>query len=72
MTREKCVLISVLHIVTNVRPPSSYQLTATIQNLTLRILKITRPNELAFTLLEVEVPRRLKRFKATDLTTRFS
>jgi hypothetical protein len=33
----------------------------------------THPNELASTLLEKEVePRRLKRFKMTDLTTRFS
>jgi len=31
----------------------------------------THPNELASTLLEEE-PRRLKRFKPTDLTTRFS
>jgi hypothetical protein len=30
----------------------------------------TRPNELASTLLEEE-PRTLKRFKTTDLTTRF-
>jgi hypothetical protein len=30
------------------------------------------PNELASTLLEEEEPRRLKRFKPTDLTTRFS
>jgi hypothetical protein len=36
--------------------------------------KITaHPNELASTLLEEEEePRRLKRFKPTDLTTRFS
>jgi hypothetical protein len=34
--------------------------------------KITHTNELAFTLLEDEEPRRLKRFKPTDLTTRFS
>jgi hypothetical protein len=32
----------------------------------------THPNELASTLLEEEGPRRLKRFKPTDLTTRFS
>ena len=32
----------------------------------------THTNELASTLLEEEVPRRLKRFKPTDLTTRFS
>jgi hypothetical protein len=32
----------------------------------------THPNELASTLLEEEEPRRLKRFKPTDLTTRFS
>jgi hypothetical protein len=32
----------------------------------------TYPNELASTLLEEEEPRRLKRFKPTDLTTRFS
>jgi hypothetical protein len=32
----------------------------------------THPNELASTLLEEEEPRRLKRFKSTDLTTRFS
>jgi hypothetical protein len=32
----------------------------------------THPNELAFTLLEEEEPRRLRRFKPTDLTTRFS
>ena len=32
----------------------------------------THPNELASTLLEEEEPRRLKRFKLTDLTTRFS
>ena len=32
----------------------------------------THPNELANTLLEEEEPRRLKRFKPTDLTTRFS
>jgi len=32
----------------------------------------THPNELASTLLEEEVPRRLKRFKPTNLTTRFS
>jgi hypothetical protein len=31
----------------------------------------THPNELASTLLEEE-PRRLKRFKPTDLTTRFT
>jgi hypothetical protein len=30
------------------------------------------PNELASTLLEEEEHRRLKRFKPTDLTTRFS
>jgi hypothetical protein len=32
----------------------------------------THPNELAFTLLEEEKPSRLKRFKPTDVTTRFS
>ena len=32
----------------------------------------THPNELASTLLEEEEPKRLKRFKSTDLTTRFS
>jgi len=32
----------------------------------------TYPNELASTLLEKEETRRLKRFKPTDLTTRFS
>ena len=32
----------------------------------------THPNELAYTLLEDEEPRRLKRYKSTDLTTRFS
>ena len=32
----------------------------------------THPNKLASTLLEEEEPRRLKRFKPTDLTTRFS
>ena len=32
----------------------------------------THPNELAPTLLEEEEPRRLKRFKPTDFTTRFS
>jgi len=32
----------------------------------------THPNELASTLLEEEEPRRLKRFKPTDLTTRIS
>jgi hypothetical protein len=32
----------------------------------------THPNELASTLLEEEEPRRLQRFKPTDLTTRFS
>jgi hypothetical protein len=34
--------------------------------------KITLPNELVSTILEEEEPRRLKRFKQTDLTTRFS
>jgi hypothetical protein len=35
--------------------------------------KITKhPNELASTLIEGEEPRRLKGFKPTDLTTRFS
>jgi hypothetical protein len=32
----------------------------------------THPNELASMLLEEEEPRTLKRFKPTDLTTRFS
>jgi hypothetical protein len=32
----------------------------------------TCPNELASTLLEEEEPRRLKKFKPTDLTARFS
>jgi len=32
----------------------------------------THPNELASTLLEEEETRRLKRFKPTDLTTRYS
>jgi hypothetical protein len=32
----------------------------------------THSNELASTLLEEVEPRRLKRFKPTDLTTRFS
>jgi hypothetical protein len=32
---------------------------------------ITHTNELASTLLEEEEPRRLKRFKPTDLTTRY-
>jgi hypothetical protein len=32
----------------------------------------THPNGLASTLLEEEKPRRLKRFKPTDLTARFS
>ena len=32
----------------------------------------THPNALASTLLEEEEPTRLKRFKPTDLTTRFS
>jgi hypothetical protein len=32
----------------------------------------THPNKLASTLLEEEEPRRLKRFKPSDLTTRFS
>jgi hypothetical protein len=31
----------------------------------------TQPNEFASTLLEEEEPRRLKRFKPTDLPTRF-
>jgi len=31
----------------------------------------THPNELSSTLLEEEEPRRLERFKPTDLTTRF-
>jgi hypothetical protein len=36
-------------------------------------VKITKhPNELTSTLLEEEEPRRLKRFKPTDLITRFS
>jgi hypothetical protein len=34
--------------------------------------KITHPNKLAFSLLEEEEPRKLKRFKQTDLKTRFS
>jgi hypothetical protein len=34
--------------------------------------KITQTNELASTLLEEKESRRLKRFKPTDLTTRFS
>jgi hypothetical protein len=35
--------------------------------------KVTpHPNELPSTLLEEEEPRRSKRFKPTDLTTRFS
>jgi len=35
--------------------------------------KITKhPNELISTLLDVEEPRRLQRFKPTDLTDRFS
>jgi len=33
---------------------------------------ITRPNELIPALLDEEEPRRLKRFKPTELTTRFS
>jgi predicted RNase H-like nuclease len=33
---------------------------------------IAQPNELAFTRLEGEEARKLKRFKPTDLTTRFS
>jgi hypothetical protein len=32
----------------------------------------THPNELTSTLLKEEEPRRLKRFKPTDSTTRFS
>jgi hypothetical protein len=32
----------------------------------------THPNELTSTLLEEEEPRRSKRFKPTDLTTKFS
>jgi len=32
----------------------------------------THPNEIASTLLEEEETRRLKRFKLTDLTTRYS
>ena len=32
----------------------------------------THPNELASTLLEEDEPRRLKRFRPTDLTTRFT
>jgi hypothetical protein len=32
----------------------------------------THPNEIVSTLLEEEEPRRLKRFKPTDLTIRFS
>jgi hypothetical protein len=32
----------------------------------------TNPSELEFTLFEEEEPRKLKRFKTTDLTTRFS
>jgi hypothetical protein len=32
----------------------------------------THPNELASTILEEEEPRRLKAFKPTDLTTRFT
>jgi hypothetical protein len=32
----------------------------------------THPNELVSTLLEEEKPRRMKRFKPTGLTTRFS
>jgi hypothetical protein len=34
--------------------------------------KITHPYELASTLIKEEEPRRLQRFKPTDLTTRFS
>jgi len=34
MTREKCVIIAVLRIATILRLPSSYELTATLQNLT--------------------------------------
>jgi hypothetical protein len=37
-----------------------------------RVKITTHPNELAPTLLEEEGSRRLKRFKPTDLTTRFS
>jgi hypothetical protein len=32
----------------------------------------THPNELTSTLLEEEEPRRMKRYKPKDLTTRFS
>jgi len=32
----------------------------------------THPNELSSTILEEEEPTKLKRFKPTDLTTRFS
>jgi hypothetical protein len=36
------------------------------------VIRLDTFDELAATLLEEEEPRRVKRFKPTDLTTRFS
>jgi len=41
-------------------------------NIKYRYKVTTHPNKLASTILEEEDPRRLKRLKPTDLTTRFS
>jgi hypothetical protein len=41
-------------------------------NVKLRNKITTHPTELTSTLLEEEEPRIMKRFKSTDLTTRFS
>jgi hypothetical protein len=48
-----------------------YQLDGIGQNVD-QIWTPTHPNELAYTILAEEKPRRLKRFKPTDLTTGFS
>ena len=54
--------------------PQRETVTAEINNLSTKYRKkpITYPNELIPFLLEDEVPRKLKYFKPTELTTRFA
>ena len=64
-----CITNKVLHV--DLRVPTVRE-EITKFSVKYRDKTTTHPNELASTLLEEEEPRRLKRFKPTDLTTRFS
>jgi hypothetical protein len=68
-TAARYVYNKVLHTDLKVPPAGEEIIKVTVKY---RDKITTHPNVLASTLLEEEEPRRLKGFKLTDLTTRFS